>query len=163
MILYVNGDSHSAGAEAVNPHCFAEDDRMYWRLGRQPHPENLQASYGCIIANELGAVMDCDAESAASNDRIMRTTREYLSKHTPDLVIIGWSTWEREEWLLDGIYHQITASGTDTVPAELQDRYKNWVIEQDHVARERKLLVWHDRIYQLHLDLDSKKNTTFIF
>ena len=26
MILYVNGDSHTAAAEAVNPHCFAEDD-----------------------------------------------------------------------------------------------------------------------------------------
>jgi len=27
MILYVNGDSHTAAAEAVNPHAFAEDDR----------------------------------------------------------------------------------------------------------------------------------------
>lgn len=156
MIVYVNGDSHSAGAEAVKPYCFAQDDPAYWRLGKQPHPDNIQASYGCNIANHLGAVLDCDAESAASNDRIMRTTRQYLEQHEPDLVIIGWSTWEREEWFHDNVYYQVTASGTDSVPPALQDRYRKWVIDQDHVARERKMLYWHDQIYQLHQTLVSR-------
>ena len=30
MILYVNGDSHTAAAEAVNPYAFAEDDGQYF-------------------------------------------------------------------------------------------------------------------------------------
>jgi len=41
MILYVNGDSHTAGAEAVNSHAFADDDPAYKHLGRLPHPDNL--------------------------------------------------------------------------------------------------------------------------
>jgi hypothetical protein len=44
MILYVNGDSHTAAAEAVNPHAFAEDDSALFYLGRAPHPENLAVS-----------------------------------------------------------------------------------------------------------------------
>jgi len=154
-ILYVNGDSHSAGAEAVNPHCFAEDDTLYSSLGKKPHPSNLQASYGCIVANKLGAILDCDAESAASNDRILRTSIEYLKNNKPKLIIVGWSTWEREEWLHNGTYYQVTTSGTDTLPNELKDKYKQWVIEYEHVTRERKLLSWHDTIYKFHQDLSN--------
>lgn len=137
MILYVNGDSHSAGAEAVNNHAFANDDPLYWGLGRQPHPDNLRASYGCELANLMGAILECDAESAASNDRIFRTTWSYLqgvqgmfNNVTPDYLIIGWSTWEREEWSYEGTYYQVTAGGTDTVPKELENKYKEWVIKQ---------------------------------
>ncbi|CAB4128671.1 hypothetical protein UFOVP112_53 [uncultured Caudovirales phage] len=157
MILYVNGDSHSAGAETANVFCFAEDDPLLWAMGRQPHPDNLKLSYGCSIANKLMAILECDAESASSNTRILRTTQEYLKNNTPDLVIIGWSTWEREEWLHDGVYYQVTSGGSDTVPAELADYYKAWVIAQDSIAREAKMLKWHKEIYKLHLDLEEKK------
>jgi hypothetical protein len=156
MILYVNGDSHSTGAEALNKCCFAEDDPLYWSLGRQPHPDNLRVSYGCEIANMMGAILECDAESAASNDRIIRTTDDYLINNIPDYLIIGWSTWEREEWLHEGVYYQVTASGTDSVPPELHSKYKKWVADQDHISRERKLLLWHDRIYKLHKDLEAR-------
>jgi hypothetical protein len=38
MILYVNGDSHTAAAEAVNPHAFAEDDPIaLFYMGRALH------------------------------------------------------------------------------------------------------------------------------
>ena len=40
MILYVNGDSHAAAAEAVNPHAWAMDDGLFYGLGRMPHPDN---------------------------------------------------------------------------------------------------------------------------
>ena len=46
MILYVNGDSHTAAAEAVNPHAFAMDDRPLFYLGRAPHPDNVSVSWG---------------------------------------------------------------------------------------------------------------------
>ena len=155
MIVYVNGDSHSAGAEAVNPYCFAEDDPFFWAMGRRPHPENERASYGCEIANKLSAVLVCDAESAGSNDRILRTTRNYISRIIPNLLIIGWSTWEREEWLHDNTYYQVTAGGTDSVPPVFAERYRNWVIEQNETTRERKLIEWHDKIYQFHTELTA--------
>jgi hypothetical protein len=164
MILYINGDSHSAGAEAVNRYCFAEDDPLYWALGRRPHPDNERASYGCEIANYLGAILHCEAESASSNQRIIRTTWDYLqgvqgtfNNVTPDYLIIGWSTWEREEWKHLDTYYQVTSAGTDVVPLELRTKYKEWVIEQDHITRERKLLQWHDTIYTFHTDLQKHK------
>ena len=49
-----------------------------------------------------------------------------IIREKPDLVIIGWSTWEREEWLHEGTYYQVTASGTDDVPPELHSKYKKW-------------------------------------
>jgi hypothetical protein len=165
MILYVNGDSHSAGAEAVNPHAFANDDPLYWGLGRQPHPDNLRASYGCELANLMGAILECDAESAASNDRIFRTTHDYLSQawvdnNNPDYVVIGWSTWEREEWVLNDsdTFYQVTASGTDQVPPELKQKYKEWVIEQsDHNVINHKIHNTHSRIWALHNGLQQRE------
>ena len=163
MIIYVNGDSHSAGAEIANTYCFAEDDPLYWRLGRRPHPDNLRLSYGCMIANQLGAILECDAESAASNDCILRTSTANINTVVvPDLVIIGWSTWEREEWQHDGNYYQVTASGTDSVPAELSQRYKEWVVNQTQITREQKLLGWHERIWQFHQQLELQ-NIQHIF
>lgn len=164
MIVYVNGDSHSAGAEALNLHAFAEDDSLYYGLGRKPHPENLKVSYGCNIANELYAILECDAESASSNDRILRTTWDRiqgvqgLPTNPPNLVIIGWSTWEREEWTHNGVTYQVTASGTDDVPDELKTRYKEWVIDQHNSSVVNKKLVdIHERIADLHISLLDKK------
>ena len=150
MILYVNGDSHSAGAEAVNDYCFAEDDPLYYALGRSPHPDNERVSYGCNIANELYAVLHCDAESASSNDRIIRTTKKYLhDEGHPDAIIIGWATWEREEWLHNDQYYQVTAGGTDMVPDELMDQYKAWVIAAADRYVENEIQQ-HETIWQFH-------------
>ena len=78
MILYVNGDSHAAAAEAVNAHAFAEDDPALFYLGRAPHPKNLAVSWGKVLSLALRSGFRCDAESASSNSRIIRTTREWL-------------------------------------------------------------------------------------
>lgn len=153
MILYVNGDSHSAGAEAVNSYCFAEDDPFYHALGRIPHPDNERVSYGCNIANELFAVLHCDAESASSNTRIIRTTRNYLKDNCPDAIIIGWSTWEREEWLYDGIYWQVNAGGIGLDwPDAIKERYYEYVanLNWDQATAQA-----HDQIFDLHTELSD--------
>lgn len=153
MIVYVNGDSHAAAAECVNPHAFAEDDEFLWGLGRKPHPENLRASFGCEVANRIWALLDCDAESASSNARILRTTRDYLATQNPDLMIIQWSTWEREEWLIDDVYYQVNASGVDVVPESHQQRYKEFVVNVDWPKKTQEA---HEQIWQLHLELKDK-------
>lgn len=156
MILYVNGDSHSAGAEAVNSYCFAEDDPLYRGLGRIPHPDNERVSYGCLIANELGAILHCDAESASSNSRIIRTTRDYLvNEGVPDAIIIGWSTWEREEWLLGDRYWQVNAGGIGhDWPKEIKDRYKKYVVNIDWAHCQQQA---HYEIFAFHKELQQKK------
>ena len=153
MILYVNGDSHSAGAEAVNSFAFANDDPQYKYLGRSSHPDNLFVSYGNVLAKNLSAELYCDAESASSNDRIIRTTRHYLKNNRPDLIVIGWSTWEREEWLYEGQYWQINAGGVgDDWPAAIKQQYKHWVNNIDHKQKEQES---HEKIWQFHNELSD--------
>ena len=150
MILYVNGDSHAAAAECVNQHAWAMDDGLYWGLGQQPHPDNERASFGCELANGLGAVLRLDAQAGCSNQRIIRTTNAWLDQHDArqDLfVLIQWSTWEREEWWHDGEWYQVNASGTDHVPAQLHDRYREFVADIDWNARTESA---HNDIWQLH-------------
>jgi hypothetical protein len=162
MILFVNGDSHAAAAEAVNPHAFAEDDPNLSYLGRTPHPANLAVSWGRLLSQTLKAGFHCAAESASSNARILRTTRDWLSKQrglNDVLVIIQWSTWEREEWLYDDIYYQVGASGTDSVPAEAAERYRNYIIGVDW---QQKTQDAHREIWEFHLELEQQ-NIKHIF
>lgn len=155
MILYVNGDSHSAGAEAVNPYCFAGDDPEIPNSDRRPHPENIVVSYGYKLANSLGMDFVTDAESASSNERIIRTTRDYLKSNRPNLIIIGWATWEREEFLIDDKYYQFSAGMYDLHFEWSEDVisiYKEWVIRADP---HKRVAFWHDTIYAFHLELEQ--------
>ena len=146
MILLINGDSHSAAAECVNTYGFAEDDSKYFMQGRRPHPDNLVKSFGYLLSKPLQLGLVMMAESGSSNDRIMRTTRDYLKEHDTDntLVVIGWSTWERKEWKIHGEYYQIGSSGADHLPESHQSKYKDWV-----TARPR----WEDVTKQAHKDI----------
>ena len=154
MLLYVNGDSHAAAAECVNPHAWACDDGVFWGLGKEPHPDNERASFGCELANWLYAVLYLDAQSGCSNARIMRTTREWI-KQNPDAVqdcfmVIQWTTWERQEWWYNGEAYQVNASGIDQVPFELQDQYRQFVINVDwNQSRQHA----HTEIWQFHNEL----------
>lgn len=155
-ILYVNGDSHTAAAEAMNHHAFAMDDGALFYLGRRPHPANLAVSWGKVLSTPLRASFHCDAESASSNQRILRTTQEWLKqpRNQDALIIIQWSTWEREEWQdEDGTYFQVNASGIDDVPASMKERYTNFVINVDWRACTQ---MWHDRIWELHQELEAQ-------
>jgi len=156
MILYVNGCSHSAAAEAAVPHAWACDDGELWQHGTEPHPANLAVSYGRHIADALEAELVCKASSGGSNDRIIRTTQEWIENNLDSLkdtfMILQWTTWEREEWLHNGIWYQVNASGIDTVPPELEKRYKEYVISVDWNA---KTLEAHDKIWRMHLYLKT--------
>ena len=161
MILYVNGDSHTAGAEVVNAHSFSHDDPQLWHLGRLPHPENLAHSWGKLLSLALNAGFQCDAESAASNSRILRTTRSWLADNTNSnkLVVIQWSTWEREEWLIDGIHYQVNGSGIDIVPQAYQEKYKQYIVDLDWQAKTQEA---HEEIWQLHQEL-LEQNIPHVF
>jgi hypothetical protein len=162
VILYVNGDSHTAAAEAVNVHAFAEDDPDLFYMGRAPHPANLDVSWGNLLAQTLKATFHCGAESASSNTRIIRTTQQWLNsckKISDVLVIIQWSTWEREEWLHNGTYYQVGSSGIDHVPQELQEKYRHFVIGTDWQTKTEQA---HSEIWSLHQELKNQ-NIAHVF
>ena len=156
MILYANGCSHTAAAEAAVPDAFAVDDGRAG-IDRRPHPANLAVSWCTKLADMLQAKLVCDAESGSSNDRILRTTLNWLDHQTDlsnTLVVIQWTTWEREEWLDNGVYFQVNASGQDWVPNYLRARYKDYVINHDYWAKTQE---WHERIWSLHTKLLEQK------
>jgi hypothetical protein len=155
MILYVNGDSHTAAAEAVNSYAFAEDDGALFYMGRAPHPANLAVSWGKMLSLDLKASFHCGAESASSNQRILRTTKDWLlqSRNQDVLVVIQWSTWERQEWLYENVYYQVNASGIDHVPDALKQKYKEFVAS---VNWEQCTEHWHNEIWKFHLELQGQ-------
>jgi hypothetical protein len=155
MILYVNGDSHAAAAEAVNSYAFAEDDSTLFYMGRVPHPANLAVSWGKMLSLDLKTSFHCGAESASSNHRILRTARDWLAqpRNQDVLVVIQWSTWEREEWLHDGVYYQVNASGIDHVPDALKQKYKEFVASVDW---KKCTEYWHNEIWEFHQQLKSQ-------
>lgn len=158
MILYVNGCSHTAAAEAAHPAAFAEDDGDLAYLGRRPHPLNISVSWGWHVAKALNSEFYCDAESAASNDRILRTTRAWVKQNqerlSRTLMIVQWTTWEREEWWhqVSQRYYQVNASGVDQVPPEWQQRYKQYIADVDWNIKTQQA---HNNIWQLHCELQD--------
>ena len=139
MILYVNGDSNSSGAEL-------EDISNAW-------PNYLSKKLSWTLVNH--------AASGCSNDRIYRTTTDYINSLTNYdnlYIIIGWTSWEREEWLVDGEYYQVNASGMNYFPtADLRERYKNWMANYDpDITTVRGNHKWHGKIWDLHQTLSSK-------
>jgi hypothetical protein len=156
MILYVNGDSHTAAAEAVNPYAFAEDDSQYFYMGRVAHPDNLAVSWGKLLSLSLRTGFHCAAESASSNARIIRTTREWLANRSSNnevLIIIQWSTWEREEWLIDSTYYQINASGIDYVPESHKLQYKEYIT---NINWQKCTEQAHTDIWDFHKELQTQ-------
>lgn len=138
-MIYINGDSHSYG--------YGLDSNK--RFG------NLVAEHfdqKCINQSLIGA----------SNDYILRTSRRYLQKFRPNLVIIGWSTWEREEWEHQGQYYNVNSSGYNSLPVELQDRYKIWIADQNETSLQIKSDHWHREIWQWHCEL-KQKNISHVF
>lgn len=156
MILYVNGCSHSAAAESATTFAWACDDPELWQSGTEPHPANLAVSYGRHIADALDAELICEASSGGSNARIMRTTQQWIENNLDRLkdtfMILQWTTWEREEWFHDGKFYQVNASGIDHVPPELQERYKNYVINVDWNVKTPEA---HNSIWRMHLYLKT--------
>jgi len=106
MILYINGDSHTTAAEAVNQYIVAGDDQKLIHLGRLPHPENLAVSWGKLLSLSLRAGFHCEAFSNNTVDEILKATYKWLKeKGSADLIIIQW-------------------------PAKLEDEKKIWKLHQ---------------------------------
>jgi len=163
MLLYVNGDSHTAAAEAVNPHAWAMDDGNLFYMGQSPHPENLAVSWGKLLADAIKAGFHCGAEAGCSNARILRTSRNWLMNtyngREDLLMVIQWSTWEREEWLINDNYYQVNASGIDEVPESHQQAYKEFIANLDWTAKTEQA---HQDIWQFHQEL-KKAGVKHIF
>lgn len=135
MILYVNGDSNSAGADL----------------------KDISQAWPTILSNKLNLNIINESKSGGSNARILRTTGNFTTHAKDIFVVIGWTSWEREEWYVDNEYYDVNAGGHDLLPEKLLARYKSWVIEQDEQQRLCKSEIAHDQIYKLHRHYKERK------
>jgi hypothetical protein len=98
MKYFVMGDSNLIGANTDPSH-----------INYGPDPDNFMN----IIGRNLDIEFECWAKNGASNDHIIRMTEEWIA-NTPGnpkekFVLIGWSTWEREEHKISEKYYDIDA------------------------------------------------------
>jgi len=134
MVLYANGDSHTLGAMKDRP-----GDPSFIKL----------------VAKHFNLGLENQSEGASSATRIIRTTQDYLSHNQPQLVIIGWGTWEREEWVHNNEYYNVMVGWYKHLPEQLKTRYDTWAPQQDYDTLVKKSIVVHEQIYRLHKLLDA--------
>jgi hypothetical protein len=122
-----------------------------------------------IIARHFDFDFECHAKNGASNDHIIRMTRQWIdSCNDPDkFVFIGWSTWEREEHQVDNTYYDIDAwciYHAFNTPPELEihaDRLKQ-KLEGNPNYMDMCAQSWAGRIYEFAKYLESK-NVGYLF
>jgi len=142
--LYVNGDSHTAGTYLKDKFNF---DRCFSAA--------LAKKYNLNHLNE--------ALAGGSNNRIIRVSKEYLRNADPShtLVLIGWSTFERTEWLVDSEWQQIC--GQPSYEIKTGELAKHWKEYIDKVWNDPNWILYHARsiewqynILNFHLWLKSR-------
>ena len=138
MKLYVGGDSNVAGYELKNP-----ENSFSYKLGQM-----------------LGATETIvQAVGGASNDKILSTTQSYLAscETFPDLVVIGWSSVERQDRFVNGSYVSLNNLGVVENVTRIEDdyRYQYFLKHQAHNYDYHREMhkYWQNRIYNYHLEL----------
>ena len=118
MLLYINGCSHAAGAEIE----FKEQTECY------------NKSFGELTANQLGWKNHNNSAAGGSNDRIIRTTVNFIenykiSNNIHDLyVVIAWTGADRTEITFNGNTYQLClGSNWYRYPSEVIEYYKSYL------------------------------------
>lgn len=146
MLIYFNGDSNVAGEELDDP---------------------KNESMAAVISSELGAEYVTDALSGASNDRIYDTTLKYIENNpAPDLIVIGWSEHGREQWYLNGEFHEVNHMDVgERVPEEYRRRYQFWKSNVKTNSDWHRVMgfYWHNKIYNLHVILKERGIPHYFF
>lgn len=129
MILYVNGDSHSVG-HGINAECgMTHEDPRYELIKQAPHPANFKDSFAYQIAENLNLSLVCQASSGGSVERCLRVSKQFIFQTNKRIfVLLGLPAVNREEWFAHNKWWQITRGDADRYPAELQQRFKQWLL-----------------------------------
>jgi hypothetical protein len=158
LILYVNGDSHSAGHGTKNPAGMTFNDIKYDYIGEAPHPDNLLYSYGSLLAKKTKFDLVCQALSGGSIERSIRTTKQFIYQTNRNVfVLIGFPSYEREEWFYNGAWYQVNASGHNNLPEELHNKYKEWIANYGPNIWSQRAQKLHSVIIDFHLWLLNHK------
>jgi hypothetical protein len=142
MKIFFNGDSHTQGSELY----FARQDAYPYKLAKLFDAE--------IVGNP--------ALGGASNDRIIRTTEEFLRNNEhPDLIVIGWSEPNRSDWFVNGKYESMYSEDfPPTQSHKVNDARAKYFISQawrHHSIEYVMTQYYHEKIFNLHQQLEYLK------
>ena len=124
--------------------------------------ESDQPIDGSNMVPEFARQMDqpfrCWSKNGASNYWIETHLEYFLADKTFDpgtFVFIGWTSTEREEW--PWLYSNISVCGGPDfgIPAPMKARYEHWKTTLTREYMQQCTQFWHNRIYQIHLQLQE--------
>lgn len=134
--IYVNGDSHSAGVSLPS-------DSM---------------SFANLIAKHFDLQLVNQSLPGGSNQRAIRITQDWIrTSQAKYFVLVGWTSWEREEWPYRGDFFQANSSADTFGDADLDQRYKTWVNGLDANDIPTLGQAWHENIWQFHKKLQDRQ------
>jgi hypothetical protein len=121
-------------------------------------------SFVDTVAEHFNYKIHNDSVGASSATRIIRTTKEYFDNNIKEdtFVLIGWGTWEREEWEYLNTHYNVMVGWYKHLPLELQERYKQWELEQDYDMLVQKSIKVHKDIHDFHIWL-QQQNIPHVF
>lgn len=115
------------------------------------------------IASVFSDAMDrpfrCWSKNGASNHWIQTHIDYFLADpawSTDTFVLVGWTSWEREEW--PWLYNNISVCGGPDfgVPSAMKARYEAWKQTLTRDYQQACKHIWHERIYQVHAALTDR-------
>lgn len=165
MILYVNGDSHSVGHGINTEFGMTHEDLRYEPIKNAPHPSNFSQSFGYQVAQNLQLPLVCQAVSGGSIERCLRVTKQFLFQtNFKVFVLLGLPALNREEWYYQNKWWQITVGESNRYPAELQIRFKEWLVYQDTESyKQQRVNVIKKKIVNFENWLKEKHIPNIIF
>lgn len=106
-----------------------------------------------VFAEELSQPYRCWGKNGASNYWIQTHVDYFLADPNwsrDTFLLIGWTSWEREEW--PWLYNNISVCGGPDfgVPVAMKARYEQWKTTLTRDYMRACLEIWHERIYQVH-------------
>lgn len=136
MILYANGDSHTQGFGL----------------------EDTNQSFASLVAKHFELPIVNHALAGGSNQRTIRISQDWIrTSQQRYFVLIGWTSWEREEWPWRGDFFQVNSSADTQGDPELEQRYRAWVTGLDEATVPRLGKEWHENIWQFHNKLKQRE------
>lgn len=134
--LYVNGDSHSAGVSLPSD----------------------SVSFASIVAQHFDLKLVNQSLAGGSNQRAIRITQDWIrTTQEKYFVLIGWTSWEREEWPYRGDFFQANSSADTFDDPDLDQRYRDWINSLNEQSIPSLGREWHENIWQFHKKLQDQQ------
>jgi hypothetical protein len=115
ITLYAHGDGDVAGT-------MIDFDRG---IDRARSDDTCSAG---VIAARYGLTLLNEAEPGFSNSFVIRTAKDTLELKDPrsTIVLIGWCSLNRDEVLVDGVYHQFNGGSWYVPPPNAASMHRRW-------------------------------------